>query len=165
MQSAKDSFYIALRDRLAALAPERTVTIGGQERPAVLAAENEPVTSGSPQPDAFYLHWEGVRTASAAGARRPLLRLECRIAYRTQGSSALNGVDRGRALAALDLELCGILAPHFAEKKDYSQPEPQALGSAVLWSAPEFAAAEAHDNELRRVARVALFFWPEVELP
>ena len=41
MQNIKDSFFIAIRDRLAALNPQRTVTIQGGSRPAILVIENE----------------------------------------------------------------------------------------------------------------------------
>ncbi len=44
MQFAKDSFYIALRDRLAVLNPARTVYLDGVTRPAVIVAENQPST-------------------------------------------------------------------------------------------------------------------------
>ncbi len=36
MQFAKDSFYMALRERLASLNPQRTVTLNGATRPAVV---------------------------------------------------------------------------------------------------------------------------------
>lgn len=164
MQSAKDSFFVALRDRLAALAPGRTVYVDGATRPAVLVAENEPVTAAAPLLDAFHLHWGAVQVVTP-GARRPLLRLDCRIAYGTQGSEEASSVDRGRALAALDLELAEILSPRFSAKQDYTQAPAVDLGSVVLWSAPEFATVEANDGELRRAASIALFFWPEVDLP
>jgi hypothetical protein len=41
MQRAKDTFYITLRDRIAALNPARTVLVRGVVRPAVLVEENE----------------------------------------------------------------------------------------------------------------------------
>ena len=41
MQSAKDTFYVTLRDRLAALNPARTVVVRGMVRPGVLVEENE----------------------------------------------------------------------------------------------------------------------------
>jgi hypothetical protein len=41
MQNAKDSFYIALRTRLAALNPERTILLRGTKRPGILVEEAE----------------------------------------------------------------------------------------------------------------------------
>ncbi len=39
MQNAKDSFYMALRTRLAAINPERTILLRGAVRPGILAEE------------------------------------------------------------------------------------------------------------------------------
>jgi hypothetical protein len=166
MQPAKDSFYVALRDRLAALAPARTIFLGGEVRPAVIVAENEPVTAAAPLPAAFYLFWlDAQAVAPASGARRPLMRLNLRIDYRTQGTSETVGVDRGRALAALDSELAQLLSPRFTPKLNHAQTPPAGLASTVLWSAPEFAPLEASDRELRRSVNLSLFFWPETDLP
>ena len=41
MQNAKDSFYMALRTRLAAINPERTVLLRGTIRPGILVEEAE----------------------------------------------------------------------------------------------------------------------------
>ena len=56
MQSAKDSFYIALRGRLAALNPQRAVFLDGATRPAIVVCENEPLTSAAPPLSALTLH-------------------------------------------------------------------------------------------------------------
>ena len=53
MQSAKDSFYVSLRDRLAQYDPQRTATIDGVTRPAIAVVENEPVSAG-PRLDGVY---------------------------------------------------------------------------------------------------------------
>src|SRR5271170_2191202 len=57
MQFAKDSFLLALQQRLAGLNPARTVTINGATLPAVLAPENLPPASAEPQPNTFYIEW------------------------------------------------------------------------------------------------------------
>jgi hypothetical protein len=165
MQSAKDSFYVALRDRLAALDPTRTVTVNAATRPAVVVAENEPLSSASPLPETYYVSWLGMKTAAATGAKRPQLRLDAQIEYHTSGTDALAAVDRGRSLASLDLELARILSPHYTAKKDYTQSPATDLSSIVLWSPPEFEPVEARGAELRRTVKVAVFFWLEVELP
>ena len=41
MQDARDTFFVALRTRLAAINPERTIVLRGQIRPGVLVEENE----------------------------------------------------------------------------------------------------------------------------
>ncbi|MFB3915137.1 MAG: hypothetical protein ACE14M_00285 [Terriglobales bacterium] len=164
MQFAKDTFYIALRDRLAALNPERAVTIGGLPRPAVLVVENEIVNSTPPLPDAFYVRFGAVRVARKQDqAARPLLAMETVISYRTAGSGETK-VDRGRTLAALDQELLQICSPPQTPKTDYTQTPAAALGSNVLWSAPDIGELEAAGGELRRSARLTLLFFPEVEI-
>lgn len=166
MQSAKDSFYVALRDRLAALNPERAVFLDGATRPAIVVCENEPLTSAAPLEKCFYLTWSAATPVSTtAGARSPIFKLDASFEYRTPGTPEQIGVDRGRRLADLDQELAQILSPRFTAKKDYTQTPAADLGSAVLWSAPEFGPAETHERALRRTARVTVFFWPEVELP
>ena len=57
MQFTKDSFYMALQQRLAALNPQRTITLSGATRPAVVVAENELVIPIVPLPEAFYIEW------------------------------------------------------------------------------------------------------------
>ncbi len=57
MQFAKDSFLLALQQRLAGLNPARTVTINGATVPAVVAVENLPPSAAEPQPNAFYIEW------------------------------------------------------------------------------------------------------------
>jgi hypothetical protein len=163
MQFAKDSFYIALRDRLAALNPSRTVVVDGVMRPAVLAAENEPATAAAPLPNAFYLHWGAAQVVQGTeSARRPLLKVECGIAYRVPGVQA-GAVDRGRALSALDCELLRLCTPPRTPKCDYAHTPLVALGSTVFWGEPEFGAAESAHHELRRTARLLVFFFPEVD--
>ncbi len=163
MQSAKDSFYIALRDRLAALDPARTVVVDGVMRPAVLVAENEPTTAAAPLPNAFYLCWGAAEVVKGTeGARRPLLKIECGIAYRVSGVQA-GAVDRGRALASLDCELMRLCTPPRTAKCDYAHTPVVLLGSTVFWGEPEFSAAESAHDELRRTARLLVFFFPEVD--
>jgi hypothetical protein len=55
MQFAKDSFFLALQQRLAALNPARTVTLNGATVPAILVVENLLPAAADPQPNTFYL--------------------------------------------------------------------------------------------------------------
>lgn len=166
MQSAKDSFYVALRDRLAALNPERTVTLGATTRPAIVVVENELAAAAAPQSHVFYLAWGEARpVAGTSGARSPIFQMECAISYRTSGTGENAGVDRGRCGAELQVELAQILSPRCAAKLDHAQSPPADLGSVVLWTEPHYDRLDAPPGELRGRAIVTVFFWPEVELP
>ena len=155
MQYTKDSFLLLLRDRLAAFNPERTVIVDGQARPAVLAAENETATAAPPLPCAFYLRWGAC--AAAPGAS-PLQRLECEVSYRT---GAGDSHARGRVLAELDDELARICDPPRVQKRDWTQSPAADLGSVIFWTPPQFAVPEDLGSELRRGARLVVFFSPE----
>ena len=166
MQFAKDSFYVALRDRLAALNPARVVYLDGASRPAVIVAENRAPGATVPFDDAFYLRWGAVRTvASTQHARRPLLALDCVISYRTSGTADNSFTDRGRTVATLDLELLSIGSPGVTAKQDFSQASVLDLGTKVLWRRPQLSDLEVVGSELRRSAPLTIFFFPEVELP
>ena len=64
MQFTKDTFYMALRTRLAALNPQRTVTIEGALRPAVIVVEDEPATTAPPFTECFYLTFGAAQAVS-----------------------------------------------------------------------------------------------------
>jgi len=165
MQPAKDSFYVTLRDRLAALNPARTVVIDGVTRPAVIVADNQAITAAPPLPEAFYLAWGSAQPVKTLqGAARPLFTLECAIGYRTAGSQETSGVDRSRCLCALDCELLQICAPHCAAKHDHAQAPCVPLGSQVFWASPQLGEVERVGGELRRQAALTVFFFPEVDL-
>jgi len=168
MQFAKDSFYVALRDRLAATNPARTVSINGTVRPAVLVAENEPVSAASLLPNAFQVMWMAAQTAPGEeAAKRPLIALACQIRYGTSGTLD-GGVDSGRVMAALDTELLEVCSPGRTNKLDYTQATPADLGSFVIWTKPVLKAVEADRKtglSLVRNAELTVFFFPEVSLP
>jgi hypothetical protein len=187
MQSAKDSFYVALRDRLAALNPQRTVFLNGVTRPAVVVMENECITATGPLPEAFYLGWGAAQPVPPMrNGQPPLLGLECTISYWTGGSADMQGVDRGRVLAQLDSELLSMCSPPSTPKCDYSQTPPEDLGTKVLWTLPELRlktstqvleaapqwavmgdqlAASPPDSvpviRLQRAASLIVYFYPE----
>ena len=158
MQNIKDSFYVALRGRLAALNPARTVTVLGVTRPAIIVAENEVADSAEILPEAFYLAW-GAASAVASTERLhlPLLKLTCEITYWTQGSQDLSSQDRGRTLAKLDEELLSIAAPAHVALKDFSQTPPADLGANIFWTAPSLATSKLDGNKLTRIATIEVF--------
>jgi hypothetical protein len=174
MQFTKDSFYMALRQRLAALNPLRTITLSGATRPAVVVAENELVIPIVPLPDAFYIEWGAAQVAARQTGSRQLMEMECVISYHTFGTVE-SGVDRGRTLGALDTELLGICQPQNTAKRDYTQAPSVDLGTNILWTAPELGkveGSEAPPNQklprltegvrLERSASLKVFFFPEV---
>src|SRR5579863_5769075 len=107
MQFAKDSFFLALQQRLAGLNPERMVTINGATVPAVVVVENLPPSSAEPQANAFYIEWGAADVVDGHAGSGALMSLECVVSYYTLGTVA-SMVDRGRVLGQLDDELLAI---------------------------------------------------------
>ena len=156
----KDTFYLALRNRLATVNPERKVVIDGVERPAVLVAENEPVNAAPPLPNAFYLHWGAPQiVAGSEGAARPLMKMACRIAYQA-GTALAGAVDRGRMLSALDSELLRLTSPPRTPKLDATRTPSAPLNTYVFWGMPVFDSPSTDT----RTATLTVFFFSEVEL-
>jgi hypothetical protein len=173
MQFAKDSFFVALQQRLAALNPARTVTVNGATVPAVLVVENLPPSSAEPQPNVFYMEWSAANVVDGHAGNAALMSLDCQISYYTLGT-VQSMVDRGRLLGQLDNELLGICQPPNTEKMDYTQAPAADLGTKVFWGQPGFAEkrrsaavdqGEAHpDERVERLARLTVFFFSEVTL-
>ena len=167
MQPTKDSFYIALRDRLVVVNPSRTVTLDGATRPAIAVVENEPPTGAPPLCDTFYVHWGDVQAAKlGAGSLRAL---NCTITYITQGTTENANLDRGRELASLDTDLLSICSPPRAAKCDYSSGSAAPLGTTIFWTEPvlnlapsQKTARGATGGYIGREAHLTVFFYPEV---
>ncbi len=160
MQATKDSFYVALRDRLVKMDPNLTMVVDGATRPAIVVLENEPPNSLDRQNDAFYLDWGGVRAVQPATST--LSAMDCTITYSSAGQQDTGGVGRGRDLASLDANLLGMCAPPQAQKYDYSSGTPADLGSYIFWSAPDLKTAKVKASQVGREAHVTVFFYPEV---
>lgn len=158
MQNAKDTFYVTLRNRLAALNPARTITLRAVSRPGILVEDAEP-----PAPqillDAFTLSWTGL----AADLQMPaiLAQLTCEIQYATAGTQANAGLDRGRALEEMDYELLQILYPYSAQKMNYAQTPAAAMETMVFWSEPEFGSIAPLRDRLSRTVNVNVFAFQE----
>jgi hypothetical protein len=153
MQFAKDSFFLALQQRLAALNPARTVTINGTTVPAVVVVENLPPSSVEPQPNVFYIEWGAADVIEGHAGNNPLMSLDVVISYYTLGS-VQSMVDRGRLLAQLDDELLGICQPPNTEKMNYTQSPSADLGTRVFWGQPSFAEGKGSSQ-----------FWGRVSFP
>jgi hypothetical protein len=169
MQFAKDSFSMALRVRLAALNPGRTVTVSGAQRPAVVVLENEMPTPADLLTECFYLEWGGLKAAEAGSGPRVVCSVDCTITYSTRGSVE-SGVDRGRVLGELDRELFMICQPAYTVKQDFSQAPVADLGTGVFWTMPSVAEGKTsfvradYDPALaEHKAQVTVYFFPEVE--
>jgi hypothetical protein len=160
MQAAKDSFYITLRDRLAAHDPGLIITVDGASRPAIVVMENEPASALPPQNKVFYLSWGEAEPAHAANSA--LMAMQCTIRYTTQGDSETGGVGRGRELGELDADLLAICMPPQTHKLDYSSGTATELGSEMFWTTPNLTVAKTEANKLGREARLTVFFYPEV---
>ena len=160
MQPTKDSFYVALRDRLVAVDPNRTITLDGATRAAIAVLENEPPTGAPLLCDTFYLHWGNARPAPLAAGT--LMALDCTISYCTKGSIPSASLDRGRDLASLDSDLLVMCSPPQIAKYDYSSGSPVALGSTIFWALPLLNAAKSTSPYVGRDVSITLFFYPEV---
>jgi len=166
MQNARDTFYVTLRDRLAAVNPARTIVLRGVTRPGVLVEENELASATAPV-NAFCLRWTGL-SVDAQGAL-PLATMACEISYATDGDSGNGGMDRGRLLSGMDAELVATVsaAPQTVTKMNYvgaaggSGLAPVAMGTNVFWGDAAFGAAMVNGERLERVATVEVFCYQE----
>ncbi len=143
MQNARDTFYVTLRDRLAAVNPARTMVLRGVTRPGVLVEENELASAYQPV-NAF-----------------------CEIRYATDGDSGNGGMDRGRLLSGMDGELVAAVsaAPPNVPKMNYVAAAggsgPVTMATNVFWSDAVFGAATVNGERLERVATVEVFSYQE----
>ena len=158
MQSAKDTFYVMLRDRMAEINPARTAVLRGVTRPAVLVAENELATALF-MTNAFWLRWVGFSIVSPDA----LAALSCEISYATDGTVENGGLDRGRLLAAMDLELATALRrePHHVAKTSYTSNGAGLMETNVFWGDPGFGKSTWDGERLSRTATVEVFCYPE----
>jgi len=158
MQNAKDSFYMALRNRLAVLNPERTVLMRGAVRPGIVVEEAEAPFS-QPPGDVFVVRWLGmgvdVDLASSMVAQ------ECEILYATCGSQSFGGLDRGRALSAMDTEIAALLEPFHTPKMSYMATPPAQMLTEVFWDEPVFTPCETQRDRLSRSVKVMVYSYQE----
>ena len=160
MQNAKDTFYEVLRGRLVAVNPERTVVVRGLTRPGVLVAENE-LLQAATVVDCFVMRWTGLEV-NTKGAL-PTVTMRCEIGYATAGTAMNGGMDRGRALAAMDAELAQALrqTPRSAVKTSYASGVAEAMGTRIWWGDAELGEAKVVGDRLQRTASVAVMSFEE----
>ena len=163
VQGVKDTFYTTLCNRVAANNAARTIVVRGVLRPSVLVVENElPGTSidGIPQADAFCMRWTSLRL-DALG----LISIGCEIRYATDGTADMAGMDRGRALAAMDGELGAALgaAPQAAQQLQFVEATGGGAsngadsGTHIFWSEVSFGPAVMRSERIERTATLEVF--------
>jgi hypothetical protein len=155
MQFAKDSFYMALRDRLSAANPARTVTVEGVVRPALLVAESEGDLAA--MNDAFVLSWGEVHPV---GNGTQVMKVVCSVRYATTGSDGTHG-DRGRILGVLDAELMQISQPPRTPKNNYAMIPPKSMGTMMFWTDLQFEAPQDSHGRISREAKTTVYFYNE----
>jgi hypothetical protein len=158
MKKARDSFYVALRDRLQVLNPARQALIRGVWRPGVLVEENESFVAIVPD-NVFVLRW----TKTLADEQHALVRTQqtCEIQYQTAGTASAGGLDRGALLTAMDAELLSILQPQQVQKTDYSITPPAAMGTQVSWTGPVLGPVTRERDRLMRKAEITVVSYEE----
>jgi hypothetical protein len=158
MQNAKDTFYTALRDRLAALNPERTIMLRGAVRPGILVEEAEAPFPQLPN-DVFIFRWLG--HGADIDLASTLIAEECEILYNTSGSQSYGGLDRGRVLSQMDSELLAILPPFATPKVSYATQPPTTLRTQVFWDEPVFSPIVPQRDRLSRSAKIMVYSYQE----
>jgi hypothetical protein len=166
VQIAKETFYTALRDRIAANNLARTVVVRQQVRPAVVVAENElpgAAVDGIAPVDTFCLRWTALSVYTQAPL--PLIALTCEVRYATDGSSGATGLDRGRSLAAMDAELAAAVAATpqaaptlaIAEIVGGGAATGTATGTNIFWGDVNFGKALMRGERMERTAEIEVF--------
>jgi hypothetical protein len=158
MQNAKDSFYMALRTRLIAINPERTILVRGTVRPGILVEEAEAPYSQLPS-DVFVLRWLGL--AADMDLASTMTGEQCEVVYQTCGTQSFGGLDRGRALSAMDEELMAMIQPFHTAKLNYGATPPAAMLTQVFWDEPMFSPIVIQRDQLSRSATVLVYSYQE----
>ena len=158
MQNAKDSFYVALRTRLVAINPERTILLRAAVRPGILVEEAEAPFAQLPT-DVFVLRWLGLGVDQDLPSA--MVAEECEVLYSTLGTQSFGGLDRGRALSEMDEELVAMLMPFWTSKLNYTATPATAMLTNVFCDEPVFGPATAVRDRLSRTARVVVYSYDE----
>jgi hypothetical protein len=149
---------VALRTRLVAVNPERTILLRGAVRPGILVEEAEAPFAQLPT-DVFVLRWLGLGVDEDLAST--MVAEECEVLYSTLGTQSFGGLDRGRALSEMDEELVGMLTPLWTPKLNYSATPAAAMLTNVFWDEPVFGAVTVLRDRLSRVARVVVYSYQE----
>lgn len=158
MKKARDSFYVAMRDRLQVLNPARQIMLRGVWRPGAVVEENESVVPIVPD-NVFVLRW----TKTVVDAQHALVRTQqtCEIQYQTAGTASAGGLDRGSLLTEMDAELLSIMQPKQVQKTDYSVTPPSTMGTSVSWVGPVLGPVTRERDRLVRKAEITVVSYEE----
>jgi hypothetical protein len=158
MQNAKDSFYVALRTRLVAINPARTILLRTAVRPGILVEEAEAPFSQLPT-DVYVLRWLGLGVEQDLPSA--MVGAECEILYSTLGTQSFGGLDRGRLLSEMDEEVAAILTPFWTPKMNYLATPAVTMLTKVFWDDPVFGQITVLRDRLSRSARVVVLSYQE----
>jgi len=158
MQNAKDSFYVALRTRLVAINPARTILLRTAVRPGILVEEAEAPFSQLPT-DVYVLRWLGLGVEQDLPSA--MVGAECEILYSTLGTQSFGGLDRGRLLSEMDEEVAAILTPFWTPKLNYLATPAVTMLTKVFWDEPVFGQITVLRDRLSRSARVVVLSYQE----
>ena len=158
MQNAQNTFYITLRNRLAALNPNRTIYLRGVTRPGIVVESNELVVAQPPS-DVFVLRWIGLHNDPYLSD--VMLQMQCEIAYMTEGTTGNLGMDRGAMLSEMDAELMSLLQPNTAQKMNYAPTPAAPMETQIFWSEASFQPLKVERDRLSRIATVSVFSYEE----
>jgi hypothetical protein len=158
MQNAKDSFYVALRTRLMAINPNRTIVLRGTVRPGILVESAEAPFSQLPN-DVFILRWQNFGIDMDLSS--VMATEECEIIYQTCGTQSFGGLDRGRALSQMDEEMLAMIQPFYAQKLNFITQPASAMLTQIFWDEPGFSPIAIQRDRLTRTAKVLVFSYQE----
>jgi hypothetical protein len=158
MQNAKDSFYMALRTRLTAINPERTILLRGAVRPGILVEEAE-APFNQLHNDVFVLRWPSLGVDLSLGST--MVAEQCEIAYQTCGTQSFGGLDRGRSLSEMDEELTAMLQPFYTPKMNYTVTPSATMLTKVFWDEPAFGPLAIQRDRLSRSVNVVVYSYQE----
>jgi hypothetical protein len=158
MQNAKDSFYMALRTRLASINPERTILLRGAVRPGILVEEAEAPFSQLPN-DVYVLRWLGLGVDTNLAST--MVAEQCEILYQTCGTQSFGGLDRGRLLSEMDEEVTAMVQPFYTPKLNYTTTPPSAMLTNLFWDEPRFSPIVTQRDRLSRSANVMVYSYQE----
>jgi hypothetical protein len=158
MQNAKDSFYMALRTRLIAINPARTILLRGAVRPGILVEEAEAPFSQLPN-DVFVLRWLGL--SADMNLNCTMAAEECEILYQTCGTQSFGGLDRGRTLSEMDEEVLAMVSPFCTAKLNYTSTPPASMLTQIFWDEPGFTPVVVQRDRLSRSAKTMIYSYQE----
>ena len=150
IQAAKDSLYVALRDRLQSINPNRIAQIGGTTRIAIAMEAALQSDADKTIPGVFYLSFgqeEAVANAAAPGSA--MVKVHCAVRYTVR---TLPNTHLEADLSQMDAELLAAMMPTSTALSDYARTNVAALGDRVFWTIPVMS-----EKGIEKTAAFALF--------